>query len=50
MHGIGLDLDVHEWFEERAAVRRIGKRASRRATGAVPRTRVPPNLIERALA
>jgi radical SAM superfamily enzyme YgiQ (UPF0313 family) len=32
MHGIGLDLDVHEWFDD------------------MPRTTVPPNLIERALA
>jgi radical SAM superfamily enzyme YgiQ (UPF0313 family) len=50
MHGIGLDLDVHEWFEDRAAVRSVGKRANRRASRAVPRTRVPRNLIERALA
>jgi radical SAM superfamily enzyme YgiQ (UPF0313 family) len=49
MHGIGLDVGVHEWFEPRAAVRGAGKRA-RRAAGAVPRTTVPPNLIERALA
>jgi radical SAM superfamily enzyme YgiQ (UPF0313 family) len=50
MHGIGLDLDVHEWFEERAAVRGAGKRSRRRAADAVPRTTVPPDLIERALA
>jgi radical SAM superfamily enzyme YgiQ (UPF0313 family) len=50
MHGIGLDLDVREWFEERAAGRSIGKIAKRRASGVVPRTRVPRNLIERALA
>ena len=50
MHGIGLDRDVHEWFEERAPVRGVGKRSRRRATDAVPRTTVPPNLIERALA
>ena len=50
MHGIGLDLDVREWFEQRAPVRGIGKRARRRASDAVPRTIVPPNLIERALA
>jgi radical SAM superfamily enzyme YgiQ (UPF0313 family) len=43
MHGIGLDLDVREWFEP-------GKPARRRAIAAVPRTTVPPNLIERALA
>jgi hypothetical protein len=50
MHGIGLDLDVHKWFEERAAPRSAGRRARRRAADAVPRTTVPPNLIERALA
>jgi radical SAM superfamily enzyme YgiQ (UPF0313 family) len=50
MHGIGLDLDVREWFEPHAAARRVGRNASRRAPRAVPRTTVPPNLIERALA
>jgi radical SAM superfamily enzyme YgiQ (UPF0313 family) len=50
MHGIGLDLDVREWFEQRAPVRRVSKGARRRAPHAVPRTTVPPNLIERALA
>jgi radical SAM superfamily enzyme YgiQ (UPF0313 family) len=52
MHGVGLDLDVRDWFEPPATVRRISKRgtARRRATHAMPRTTVPPNLIERALA
>jgi radical SAM superfamily enzyme YgiQ (UPF0313 family) len=50
MHGIGLDLDVREWFEQRASVRGLGKGTRRRATGSVPRTTVPPNLIEQALA
>ena len=50
MHGVGLDLDVHEWFGEHPSVRRGGKRIRRRATHAVPRTTVPPDLIERALA
>jgi radical SAM superfamily enzyme YgiQ (UPF0313 family) len=50
MHGIGLDIDVHEWFEERESVRGAAKATRRRAAGAVPRTTVPPNLIERALA
>ena len=50
MHGIGLDLDVREWFEQRTSVQRASKRARRRATHTVPRTTVPPNLIERALA
>jgi len=50
MLGIGLDLDVREWFEQRAPARGIGKRGRRRDAGAVPRTIVPPNLVERALA
>ena len=50
MLGIGLDLDVHEWFEQRASVRGSGKRARRGATEKVPRTIVPRNLIEQALA
>jgi radical SAM superfamily enzyme YgiQ (UPF0313 family) len=50
MLGIGLDIDVHEWFEQREPARGIGKRARRRTTDPVPRTVVPRNLIERALA
>jgi radical SAM superfamily enzyme YgiQ (UPF0313 family) len=50
MHGIGLDLDVREWFEQSPPVRRVGDSARRRAARAVPRTTVPPNFIERALA
>jgi len=49
MYGIGLDVDVHEWFEESASVRGVGKRVRRRAAAVVPRTTVPPNLIEQAL-
>jgi radical SAM superfamily enzyme YgiQ (UPF0313 family) len=41
MHGIGLDVDVREWFS-------TSNRG--RARFAVPRTMVPRNLIERALA
>jgi hypothetical protein len=41
MHGVGLDVDVREWF---------GNSNRRRSRFAVPRTMVPPNLIERALA
>jgi hypothetical protein len=44
MHGIGLDLDVRDWFEPPRA------RGRRRTPRGVPRTTVPPNLIERALA
>jgi radical SAM superfamily enzyme YgiQ (UPF0313 family) len=50
MLGVGLDIDVREWFEQSAPVRGIGKRARRSVSNAVPRTIVPPNLIERALA
>jgi len=50
MLGIGLDLDVREWFEQRASARGIGKRARRRGSNSVPRTIVPPDVIARALA
>jgi radical SAM superfamily enzyme YgiQ (UPF0313 family) len=50
MQGVGLDLDVREWFEQSASTRRAGKRIRGRALHTVPRTTVPPNLIERALA
>ena len=49
MHGIGLDIDVHEWFGDQA-VGGAGKRGRRRSRSAVPHTTVPPDLIERALA
>jgi hypothetical protein len=49
MHGIGLDADVREWFEPRAAERGNGhKRGVGRRSG-VPRTTVAPDLIERSL-
>jgi len=41
MHGIGLDDDVRTWFEPRS---------SRRKAFNVPRTTVPPDLIENSLA
>jgi len=50
MHGIGLDLDVREWFEQREPDRGVGKGVRRRPRHAVPRTTVPPYVIERALA
>jgi radical SAM superfamily enzyme YgiQ (UPF0313 family) len=50
MHGIGLDLDVREWFEQSAAVRRTSRVAGGGRMHSVPRTTVPPNLIEKALA
>ena len=45
MHGVGLDLDVREWFEQGT-----GKKTRRGAADLVPRTMVRPNVIERALA
>jgi radical SAM superfamily enzyme YgiQ (UPF0313 family) len=47
MHGVGLEDDVRMWFEPRAGQR--GKRGGRGAVQ-VPRTTVPPDLIERCLA
>jgi hypothetical protein len=45
MHGVGLDLDVREWFEATTEPRR-GKKRTRFA---VPAAQVPEDLIERAL-
>jgi Radical SAM superfamily len=50
MHGVGLDIPVHEWFEPAATGRRAGGRRPSRTGTTVPRTTVPPDLIERALA
>jgi radical SAM superfamily enzyme YgiQ (UPF0313 family) len=50
MHGAGLDLDVRAWFEQETPARRAGSRPRRGAGRAVPRTTVPPDLIEQALA
>lgn len=49
MHGVGLDTDVREWFGPRPSGRRIHGRRHGRIGTAVPRTTVPPNLIERAI-
>jgi Radical SAM superfamily len=51
MHGVGLDIDVHEWFDPRPPGRRRGGRQHGRpgALAAVPVTTVPPDLIERFL-
>ena len=43
MHGVGLDLDVRDWFGSRST-------KAGRSRYLVPRTTVPPDLIERALA
>jgi hypothetical protein len=52
MHGIGLDDDVRVWFEARTETRRGNERKHARGLRgfAVPRTTVPPDLIERSLA
>jgi radical SAM superfamily enzyme YgiQ (UPF0313 family) len=52
MHGIGLEDDVRQWFEPRPGKRRSGGRKHGRGSAAasVPRTTVPPDLIERSLA
>ena len=50
MHGIGLDLDVREWFEQVDSEVNSGRKARRQAAQIVPPTVVPPDLIERALA
>ena len=41
MLGIGLDVDVREWFEQPASGRGVGKTTRRRSAAAVPRTIVP---------
>lgn len=50
MHGVGLDVDVRDWFAHREPDRCAGRSTRRRTIEAVPRTTVPPNVIERALA
>jgi hypothetical protein len=51
MHGVGLDTDVREWFEPRSrGGNGARKRGAHNVPHRVPRTSVPPDLIERALA
>jgi radical SAM superfamily enzyme YgiQ (UPF0313 family) len=52
MHGVGLDADVREWFEPHPASHHGGKRqrGRRNAPVRVPRTTVPPDLIDHFLA
>jgi Radical SAM superfamily len=50
MLGIGLELDVREWFDQPQNIRSAGRGTRRRIVSSVPHTIVPPNLIERALA
>ena len=53
MHGVGLEIDVREWFEPPpppAGRRRGGRHHGRRgASVGVPRTTVPPDLIDQFL-
>jgi hypothetical protein len=50
MHGVGLDADVREWFGDEAG-RGAGRHSRRRdARPRVPRTTVPPDLIEQFLS
>jgi len=49
MHGVGLDVDVRDWFEPRPGKRGGARAAAHRPKHAVPRTTVKPDLIERFL-
>ena len=51
MHGIGLDADVRSWFDAPRAARgrRLSRSRRRGAAAAVPETKVPSDLIARAL-
>jgi hypothetical protein len=48
MHGLGLDVDVREWFRQPHSRRAAGGRKTV-ALRAIPRTTVPRDMIERAL-
>jgi hypothetical protein len=52
MHGVGLEMDVREWFEPRDgdARSRSKGRGSNQSRASVPATTVAPDLIERSLA
>ncbi len=49
MHGIGLDLDVHTWFEKVQHQQAPSKKTRRQLGYSVPTTTVPPDFIEKAL-
>ena len=49
MHGVGLDVDVREWFSQ-PRTRTGGGRRGRAAASVIPRTAVPRDLIARALS
>jgi hypothetical protein len=50
MQGVGFDLEAHEWFEQGVQTQGTDSKTRRRTRAAVPRTTVPPDLVERALA
>ncbi len=50
MHGIGLEIDVTQWFQDNELARNTKKRARRQQNDTFPRTSVPPDFIEKALA
>lgn len=50
MQGVGLDLEAHTWFDQDLRTGRAARRSRRRGPPEMPRTTVPPDLIERALA
>jgi radical SAM superfamily enzyme YgiQ (UPF0313 family) len=49
MHGVGLDLDVREWFGRKPSARGARSGQRRQEGYRVPRTTVAPDLIGRAL-
>jgi hypothetical protein len=53
MHGVGLDADVRAWFEPAVVTADSGRGRRRRRKGgaraSVPKTSVPPDLIDRYL-
>jgi hypothetical protein len=51
MHGAGLEVDVREWFKSHPKGHRSGGGRGRRHGGpGVPRTTVPPDLVDQFLA
>jgi radical SAM superfamily enzyme YgiQ (UPF0313 family) len=50
MHGVGIDVDVREWFEPLPNGPRKGERRRTRRSVGVPVTTVPPDLIDQFLA
>ena len=48
MHGVGLEQDVRRWFAPEAKA--AGGRGRGKARAAIPKPRVPADLISRALS